>query len=165
MHRDFRNPEFECIPIEDWQHIDTGEFPERYTQIKMTSGVLHVFKQALQSQRMDTNFALTCAHASADYVKTNMASKRGHTMGAVGRIFQPGQRERVWDPIVNETGNKISQCHFKGQRSVSPPMQLAYVINTQNGMRTCRTCTMCSMSAMRQIQLWRSTWAQWLVLV
>lgn len=117
--RDGMNPNYDCVTTtaaDGWKHIHSAELPDAYTQITLPSGVVHVIRRALQSQGVDTALALAYAHSSCAHVKTNMAGKRG-TMRGVGFVAQPGTRHRVWDAELNASGNKIGQCHFKGQVS------------------------------------------------
>ena len=113
LKRDFVNPSVLCVNTESWTHLHTRDFTSNYTRIHTPSGVIHVFKCALQSQGVNTKSALMVAHSSSEHVKTNMAGKRG--MAGVGFIAQPGTRNRLWDKGHNSAGNKIGQCHFKGQ--------------------------------------------------
>lgn len=115
LKRDFVNPDFQCIGTADWAHIHTVEFGSAHTRLHLPGGVLHVIKHALQSQGVDTHEALRHAHSSPAYVKTDMIKKRGNNLGGVGFIAQPGVRNRIWDADTNAAGNKIGQCHFKGQ--------------------------------------------------
>jgi hypothetical protein len=76
--------------------------------------VIHCIQRGLQRQGIDTIHALGVAHSSPLYVKTDMSSKRGNARG-IGFVAQPGVRNRIWDHKPNAFGNKIGQCHFKGQ--------------------------------------------------
>jgi site-specific DNA-cytosine methylase len=126
--RDFNKSRF--VVTTDWHHVHVKDFATVYTKVKVPGdtmcvasreacapgGIIHCIQRGLQRHGIDTMQALGVAQSSPAYVKTDMSAKRGNARG-VGFVAQPGVRNRMWDHTKNKSGNKIGQCHFKGQSS------------------------------------------------
>ena len=117
LARDFLQSNFTCLPTTDWTHVHTKDFKGPYTKVHVPGGTLHVFPKALQSQGINTKDALRQAYSSPAWVKTDMSGKRGSTAHSVGFTAQPGVRNRIWDSERSANGDKVGQCHFRGQEA------------------------------------------------